>query len=59
MKSVPDAEELVIMSKQDSVVDAKAPKVPRDTSAVGLNPFKRDAIGTAMRVLTSARPSTG
>jgi len=53
VKSVPDAEELVIMSKQDSVVDAKAPKVPRDTSAVGLNPFKRDAIGTAMRVLTA------
>ena len=31
------------MTKQDSV---------RDTSAPGLNPVKRDAIGTAMRVLT-------
>lgn len=27
-------------------------RTPRDTSAVGLNPVKRDAIGTAMRVLT-------
>ncbi|MGU3431475.1 acyl-CoA dehydrogenase family protein [Actinomycetes bacterium M1A6_2h] len=33
----------MIMTKQDSV---------RDTSAPGLNPVKRDAIGTAMRVLT-------
>ncbi len=39
---------LVIMSKQDSVPR----KTPRDTSAVGLNPFKRDAMGAAMRVLT-------
>ncbi len=36
------------MSKQDSV----ARNNPRDTSAVGLNPIKRDAMGAAMRVLT-------
>ena len=36
------------MSKQDSV----ARHTPRDTSAVGLNPIKRDAMGAAMRVLT-------
>lgn len=39
---------LVIMSKQDSV----ARNTPRDTSAVGLNPLRRDAMGAAMRVLT-------
>ncbi|MCD2110838.1 MULTISPECIES: acyl-CoA dehydrogenase family protein [Rhodococcus] len=38
----------MIMSKQDSV----ARHTPRDTSAVGLNPIKRDAMGAAMRVLT-------
>ncbi|NLV81098.1 MAG: acyl-CoA dehydrogenase [Rhodococcus sp.] len=38
----------MIMSKQDSV----ARNTPRDTSAVGLNPIKRDAMGAAMRVLT-------
>ena len=44
--------QLVIMSKQDNVIDTKR-TAPRDTSAVGLNPFKRDAMGTAMRVLTA------
>ncbi len=39
---------LVIMSKQDSV----ARNARRDTSAVGLNPVKRDVMGAAMRVLT-------
>ncbi|SDH76223.1 hypothetical protein SAMN05444695_103146 [Rhodococcus triatomae] len=38
------------MSKQDSV--APTERDPRDTSAVGLNPVKRDAMGAAMRVLT-------
>ncbi|MFC4602424.1 acyl-CoA dehydrogenase family protein [Rhodococcus kronopolitis] len=43
----------MIMSKQDSVVKSNgAPRAPRDTSAVGLNPVKRDAMGAAMRVLT-------
>ncbi|MCZ4554533.1 MULTISPECIES: acyl-CoA dehydrogenase family protein [Rhodococcus] len=43
----------MIMSKQDSVVRANgAKREPRDTSAVGLNPVKRDAMGAAMRVLT-------
>lgn len=37
------------MSKQDSVAPTRE---PRDTSAVGLNPVKRDAMGAAMRVLT-------
>ena len=36
------------MSKQESV----ARNTPRDTSAVGLNPLRRDAMGAAMRVLT-------
>lgn len=41
------------MSKQDSVVKSNgATREPRDTSAVGLNPVKRDAMGAAMRVLT-------
>ena len=35
------------MSKKDSK------KAPRDTSAVGLNPIKRDWQGTALRVLTA------
>ena len=30
---------------------------PRDTSAVGKNPHKRNAIGTAMRVLTTVTGS--
>ncbi|NGP04050.1 acyl-CoA dehydrogenase [Rhodococcus sp. 14C212] len=38
----------MIMSKQESV----ARNTPRDTSAVGLNPLRRDAMGAAMRVLT-------
>ncbi|GAA4479955.1 acyl-CoA dehydrogenase family protein [Rhodococcus olei] len=51
----------MIMSKQDSVVntngaarhaDDSAARRKRDTSAVGLNPIKRDAMGAAMRVLT-------
>ncbi|MGW0175505.1 acyl-CoA dehydrogenase family protein [Rhodococcus sp. NPDC003322] len=51
----------MIMSKQDSVVttngaarrtDDSPARRPRDTSAVGLNPIKRDAMGAAMRVLT-------
>ncbi|TQF73234.1 acyl-CoA dehydrogenase [Rhodococcus spelaei] len=43
----------MIMSKQDSVVKSNgATRKPRDTSAVGLNPVKRDAMGAAMRVLT-------
>ncbi|MFC7447459.1 acyl-CoA dehydrogenase family protein [Rhodococcus daqingensis] len=43
----------MIMSKQDSVVRTNgAKREPRDTSAVGLNPVKRDAMGAAMRVLT-------
>ncbi|MGC0364763.1 hypothetical protein ABH922_002747 [Rhodococcus sp. 27YEA15] len=46
------------MTKQDSVAPEKsAQRVGtsahvRDTSAVGLNPVKRDAMGAAMRVLT-------
>lgn len=41
------------MSKQDSVVKSNgATREPRDTSGVGLNPVKRDAMGAAMRVLT-------
>ncbi|SDD79803.1 hypothetical protein SAMN05444580_106289 [Rhodococcus tukisamuensis] len=41
------------MSKQDSVVKSNgATREPRDTSGVGLNPIKRDAMGAAMRVLT-------
>ena len=39
---------LVIMSKQDSA----ARNARRDTSAVGLNPIKRDAMGAAIRVLS-------
>ncbi|MDT2007798.1 acyl-CoA dehydrogenase [Rhodococcus opacus] len=43
----------MIMSKQDTVVPHdSAKRKPRDTSAVGLNPVKRDAMGAAMRVLT-------
>ncbi|WP_072845036.1 acyl-CoA dehydrogenase family protein [Rhodococcus tukisamuensis] len=43
----------MIMSKQDSVVKSNgATREPRDTSGVGLNPIKRDAMGAAMRVLT-------
>ncbi len=57
--------QLVIMTKQDSVAPDKSAQrsesgaqrggakgAPRDTSAVGLNPIKRDAMGAAMRVLT-------
>ncbi len=44
------------MSKQDSAIEPKR-KAPRDTSAVGLNPYKRDAIGTAMRLLTAVTGS--
>ena len=41
------------MSKQDTVApNDSAKRKPRDTSAVGLNPVKRDAMGAAMRVLT-------
>ncbi|BCN64857.1 putative acyl-CoA dehydrogenase [Prescottella equi] len=40
------------MSKQDVVKTNGAKREPRDTSAVGLNPVKRDAMGAAMRVLT-------
>ncbi|NKS65860.1 acyl-CoA dehydrogenase [Rhodococcus hoagii] len=43
---------MVIMSKQDVVKTNGAKREPRDTSAVGLNPVKRDAMGAAMRVLT-------
>ncbi|WP_430333449.1 acyl-CoA dehydrogenase family protein [Rhodococcus sp. ACT016] len=43
---------MVIMSKQDVVKTNGAEREPRDTSAVGLNPVKRDAMGAAMRVLT-------
>lgn len=57
MESEPDTEkQLVIMSKQDSAIEPKR-KAPRDTSAVGLNPYKRDAIGTAMRLLTAVTGS--
>ncbi|MFC9787809.1 acyl-CoA dehydrogenase family protein [Rhodococcus sp. NPDC127528] len=42
----------MIMSKQDVVKSNGAAREPRDTSAVGLNPIKRDAMGAAMRVLT-------
>ncbi|ELB87757.1 acyl-CoA dehydrogenase family protein [Rhodococcus opacus] len=43
----------MIMSKQDTVApNDSAKRKPRDTSAVGLNPVKRDAMGAAMRVLT-------
>ncbi|MFE3291661.1 acyl-CoA dehydrogenase family protein [Rhodococcus sp. NPDC059234] len=42
----------MIMSKQDVVKSNGAAREPRDTSAVGLNPVKRDAMGAAMRVLT-------
>ncbi|MFD4366380.1 acyl-CoA dehydrogenase family protein [Rhodococcus sp. NPDC058521] len=43
----------MIMSKQDTVAPTDgAKREPRDTSAVGLNPVKRDAMGAAMRVLT-------
>ncbi|MFC9356133.1 acyl-CoA dehydrogenase family protein [Rhodococcus sp. NPDC057014] len=43
----------MIMSKQDTVApNGRAKRNPRDTSAVGLNPVKRDAMGAAMRVLT-------
>ncbi|MBY6681642.1 acyl-CoA dehydrogenase family protein [Rhodococcus sp. BP-316] len=45
----------MIMTKNDSAPTTKtdASRRPvRDTSAVGLNPIRRDAIGTAMRVLT-------
>ncbi|KAA0024067.1 acyl-CoA dehydrogenase [Antrihabitans cavernicola] len=37
------------MSKQDDATKRK----PKDTSAVGLNPTKRDIMGTAMRALTT------
>lgn len=37
------------MSKQDDATKRK----PKDTSAVGLNPTKRDLMGTAMRALTT------
>ncbi|QBJ95253.1 acyl-CoA dehydrogenase [Rhodococcus sp. ABRD24] len=40
------------MSKQDVAQTNGAKREPRDTSAVGLNPVKRDAMGVAMRVLT-------
>lgn len=41
------------MSKQDTVASNDSVKrKPRDTSAVGLNPVRRDAMGAAMRVLT-------
>lgn len=40
------------MSKQDTAPSNGATREPRDTSAVGLNPVKRDAMGAAMRVLT-------
>ncbi len=40
------------MSKQDVVKTNGAQREPRDTSAVGLNPVKRDAMGAAMRILT-------
>ncbi|AOW94441.1 butyryl-CoA dehydrogenase [Rhodococcus sp. WMMA185] len=41
------------MSKQDTVASKdSAKRKPRDTSAVGLNPVRRDAMGAAMRVLT-------
>lgn len=45
------------MGKQGSALrqdghGSAAQRKPRDTSAVGLNPIKRDAIGAAMRVLT-------
>ncbi|WP_137724377.1 acyl-CoA dehydrogenase family protein [Prescottella subtropica] len=43
---------MVIMSKQDVVKTNGAQREPRDTSAVGLNPVKRDAMGAAMRILT-------
>nr|WP_114722595.1 acyl-CoA dehydrogenase family protein [Rhodococcus sp. AG1013] len=43
---------MVTMSKQDVVKTNGAKREPRDTSAVGLNPVKRDAMGAAMRVLT-------
>ncbi|WP_371830407.1 acyl-CoA dehydrogenase family protein [Antrihabitans cavernicola] len=39
----------MIMSKQDDATKRK----PKDTSAVGLNPTKRDIMGTAMRALTT------
>ncbi|NLE80066.1 MAG: acyl-CoA dehydrogenase, partial [Rhodococcus sp.] len=42
----------MIMSKQDTAPSNGAKREPRDTSAVGLNPVKRDAMGAAMRVLT-------
>ena len=37
------------MSKQDNAVK----RSPKDTSAIGLNPTKRDFMGTAMRALTT------
>ncbi len=41
------------MSKQDTVAsNDSANRKPRDTSAIGLNPVKRDAMGAALRVLT-------
>ncbi len=40
------------MSKQDVVKTNGAQREPRDTSAVGLNPVRRDAMGAAMRILT-------
>ncbi|NLU81989.1 acyl-CoA dehydrogenase family protein [Rhodococcus sp. HNM0569] len=41
------------MSKHDAPEhEAPSRRAPRDTSAVGLNPVKRDAMGVAMRVLT-------
>ncbi|WP_305092109.1 acyl-CoA dehydrogenase family protein [Prescottella sp. R16] len=43
---------MVIMSKQDVVKTNGAQREPRDTSAVGLNPVRRDAMGAAMRILT-------
>ncbi|RVW05822.1 acyl-CoA dehydrogenase family protein [Rhodococcus xishaensis] len=43
---------MVTMSKQDVVKTNGAKREPRDTSAVGLNPIRRDAMGAAMRVLT-------
>lgn len=41
-----------MMSNQDVVKTNGAAREPRDTSAVGLNPVKRDAMGAAMRFLT-------
>ncbi|MDG3008704.1 acyl-CoA dehydrogenase [Rhodococcus sp. D2-41] len=44
----------MIMSKQDTSAQPKSARGKRrDDSTIGLNPIKRDVIGTAMRVLTA------